>query len=149
MKYEKDVMKTAQVAEILGCTGTCVIRTYSDALVELGDMAASNDMSRRSNLYSITKIAEIVSKHSGHPVTVDMLGELISQPEAIAMLKRAGRERGPNAFHYWQLVGIGPTLYKRATRSAYLRSEIAQWAKHLHKHRSGKGEQVRLPREHA
>jgi len=123
---EQGLVTTQTIAELLHLHDYTVSKMFGHAYVR-------NRLQLHSSpkLYSLQKVAEILTQTNGYKIEPKHLYELILRGEGIKIMDAAGAFRSPSSWRYWQRHGIGPRPVKVGSMYRYIRSEVEAWAKYL------------------
>ena len=84
-----------------------------------------------SKLYSLSRVAELISEVSGVTVEPDELRDLVNRNDAMELLDDLGKPRCLGTWMYWQRIGVGPRTVRLGTASRYVRADVVAWAQEL------------------
>jgi hypothetical protein len=133
-----NVVTTAKLQKLLGLHITSISKHYGAACI-----GRRKVRSYASNLYSLDKVAQLISEHSGVPVERAELFELMTIREAVAYSSERYRElETVSAYAVHRRKGTGPKALKLSRKIRYVRSDIDAWCMELLRQRKAKADRL-------
>jgi hypothetical protein len=122
MSDAKHYLNTKELGQLVGLHPYRVSGVFGAALVGRRGPA---------KIYALQQCAAIIAKASGHPISPNLIGELIPRSEAMKMLAAVDRGRCRRTWCYWQDNNVGPTPYRLGGRIKYLRHQVYAWVEYM------------------
>lgn len=123
---EAGLATTTEVAELLR------MHPYRASAV-IGLAYVRNRWQKNSSpkLFSLKRVAELLSDANGFTIGAHHLHELIKRVEGQEIMLAHGVPRSRCSWRYWASLGVGPRPIKVGGTYRYLRTEVKAWAKYM------------------